>query len=182
MEAPKIDLPITERIHLMATGKIPIPESPFPEFQEVKTTLIASIRPYEAEPRDPEGKRNISKYNKAYRYLLAGSYVRSSELCDEIRDSYLTALDDAKNNNSNKDPHLPAKIPLAHAILFWKASMIKVVLTAMMNTAPAQYRGTFLLLPIAIRDRVLRDVFGGGGGAGAIPEVLRDGDFGLLVV
>lgn len=58
--------------------------------------------------------------------------------------------------------------------------MIKVVLTAMMNTAPAQYRGTFLLLPIAIRDRVLRDVFGGGGGAGAIPEVLRDGDFGLL--
>ncbi|KAL8807423.1 MAG: hypothetical protein Q9182_000762 [Xanthomendoza sp. 2 TL-2023] len=159
MKAPKLGYEITERIHLMAVGRIPIPDTPFAEFQEVKKALIRSIQP----PEEGEGEVD------AYRHLLSGSYVRSSELCDEIQEPYLQIGKDGET------PMLLPSISLPAAILFWKASMIKVIIVSMINNAAWIYRDDFTLLPGAIRKEVLRKVFGED-----IPGTLTDGNFELL--
>ncbi|KAL8813751.1 MAG: hypothetical protein Q9200_000004 [Gallowayella weberi] len=169
MKAPKLDYEITERMHLMAIGKIAIPDIPFCEFQALKKALIRSIQPPEEEQGEIDDEGNVEKYKTAYRLLLSGSYVRCSKLCDEIRESYFQI------GEEEEDARLLPSISLPEAVLFWKASMIAVIIVSMINNAAWVYRESFTLLPDAIRKEVLREVFGED-----VPGALTDGKFELL--
>ncbi|KAL8693522.1 MAG: hypothetical protein Q9224_003735 [Gallowayella concinna] len=98
-------------------------------------------------------------------------YVKSIDLCDEIRKSYLLHI-----GKDGGDPRLPPNISLSEAILFWKACLIKVIIFSMIGNAAWIYRDNLTLLPAAIQKRVLKEVFGED-----MPGALQYGKFELLL-